>query len=218
MRDRDWYETHFRDAFLIIAKMQRRYGAATDCQKTIVLSLRDPAGVVAAQPLAALPPYGCGVPLAGAISQNNFASCMFSGEYEIFLIREALNKSARAVSERFCSKLRFENRRNTLCISRFSNRKVGTKDPLSAAADLFGGSLDCHVAVLFAMTRRGLFRHADATPVRRCKPIALYIFIGFYIRMTKPRQCTGLCTGKDEKVRIFKERRERWKNKDKTSL
>ena len=92
---------------------------------------------MAAQPLAALPPYGCGVPLAGAISQNNFAFCMFSGEYEIFLIREALNKSARAVSEGFCSKLRFENRRNTLCISRFSNRKVGTKDPLSAAADLF---------------------------------------------------------------------------------
>ena len=40
----------------------------SDCQKTIVLTLRDPAGVV-------------------AISQNNFASCMFSGEYEIFLIR-----------------------------------------------------------------------------------------------------------------------------------
>ena len=40
----------------------------TDCQKTIVLSLQDPAGVA-------------------AISQNNFASCMFSGEYEIFLIR-----------------------------------------------------------------------------------------------------------------------------------
>ena len=66
-----------------------------------------------------------------------------------------------------------------MCISRFSNRKVGTKDPLSAAADLFGDSLDCtrkgyaasvtlvprerlrnHVAVLLAMPRRGLFRHA----------------------------------------------------------
>ena len=55
--------------------------------------------------------------------------------------KEALNKSARAVSERFCSELWFENRRNTLCISRFSNRKVGTKDPLSAAADLFRASL-----------------------------------------------------------------------------
>ena len=54
---------------------------------------------------------------------------------------EPLKKSARAVSERFCTKLRFENRRNTFCISRFSNRKVGKKDPLSAAADLFRGSL-----------------------------------------------------------------------------
>ena len=76
--------------------------------------------------------------------------------------KEALNKSARAVSERFCSKLRFENRRNTMCISRFSNRKVGTNDPLSAAADLFRASLDCHVAALLAMTRRGLFRYAEA--------------------------------------------------------
>ena len=37
----------------------------SDCQKTIVLTLRDPAGVV-------------------AISQNNFSSCMFSGKYEFF--------------------------------------------------------------------------------------------------------------------------------------
>ena len=29
-----------------------------------------------------------------------------------------------------------------MCISRFSNRKVGAKDPLSAAADLFRGSLE----------------------------------------------------------------------------
>ena len=29
-----------------------------------------------------------------------------------------------------------------MCISRFSNRKVGAKDPLSAAADLFRGSRD----------------------------------------------------------------------------
>ena len=49
---------------------------------------------------------------------------------------------ARAVSEGFCSRLRFGNRRNPLCISRFSNRSVGTKDPLSAAADWFRGSQD----------------------------------------------------------------------------
>ena len=55
--------------------------------------------------------------------------------------KEALNKSARAVGEGFCSKSRFGNRRNTLCISRFSNRRVGAKDPLPAAADLFRASL-----------------------------------------------------------------------------
>ena len=47
---------------------------------------------------------------------------------------------ARVVSEEFSSRLRFGNHRNPLCISRFSNRKVGTKDPLSAAADWFRGS------------------------------------------------------------------------------
>ena len=39
----------------------------SDCQKTTVLSLRDPEGVV-------------------AISQNHLASCMYSGEYETFLL------------------------------------------------------------------------------------------------------------------------------------
>jgi len=56
--------------------------------------------------------------------------------------REALIKSPRAIGERFCSKLRFGKRRNTLCISSFSNRKVGTKDSLSADGYLFRGSLD----------------------------------------------------------------------------
>ena len=46
--------------------------------------------------------------------------------------REALIKSARAGSERFCSQARFEKRRNTVCISRFSNRRLGAKDPLSS--------------------------------------------------------------------------------------
>ena len=43
---------------------------------------------------------------------------------------------ARVVSEGFCSKLRFGNRRNPLRISRFSNRSVGAKTPLSAAAEV----------------------------------------------------------------------------------
>ena len=41
--------------------------AVSDCQKTTALSLRDSEGVV-------------------AISQNNLASCMYSGEYETFLL------------------------------------------------------------------------------------------------------------------------------------
>ncbi len=56
-------------------------------------------------------------------------------------IREALIKSPRAIGERFCSKLRFGKRRNTLCISSFSNRKVGTKDSLCADGYLFRVSL-----------------------------------------------------------------------------
>ena len=50
-------------------------------------------------------------------------------------------KSPRAIGERFCSKLRFGKRRNTLCISSFSNRKVGTKDSLNADGYLFRVSL-----------------------------------------------------------------------------
>ena len=43
---------------------------------------------------------------------------------------EALNKSARAGSERFCSQTRFGKWRNTVCISHFSNRRLGANDPL----------------------------------------------------------------------------------------
>ena len=44
--------------------------------------------------------------------------------------KEALIKSARAGSERFCSQARFGKWRNTVCISHFSNRRLGAKDPL----------------------------------------------------------------------------------------
>ena len=43
------------------------------------------------------------------------------------LTREALIKSARAGSEIFFSRRRFQKRRNTLCISHFSNRRLGGK-------------------------------------------------------------------------------------------
>ena len=44
--------------------------------------------------------------------------------------KEALMKSARAGNERFCSQARFGKWRNTVCISHFSNRRLGAKDPL----------------------------------------------------------------------------------------
>ena len=57
-------------------------------------------------------------------------------------VREALIKSTRADVERFFGGLRFEKRRNTLCISSFSNRKADEKDPTTAAGDLFRDSLN----------------------------------------------------------------------------
>ena len=80
----------------------------------------------------------------GFISTGIFNS-FGAKKYDSFAVkrsREALNKSARAVRERFCCNLRLGSRRNTLCISRFPDRKVSAKDPLSAAVDLFRGSLD----------------------------------------------------------------------------
>jgi hypothetical protein len=55
--------------------------------------------------------------------------------------KEALIKSAAVDGERFFVKTRFEKRWNTVCISRFSNRRIGGKDPSSAVGNLFRGSL-----------------------------------------------------------------------------
>ena len=49
------------------------------------------------------------------------------------MIWAAPHNSARDSSERFCSKIKFGNRRNTLCISSFSNCNIGTKDSLMSA-------------------------------------------------------------------------------------
>ena len=48
-------------------------------------------------------------------------------------------KSQETRARDFVPKLKFGKRRNTLCISSFSNRKVGTKDPTSSEADLISG-------------------------------------------------------------------------------
>ena len=58
------------------------------------------------------------------------------------IFKEALIKSAAVDGERFFVKTMFERRRNAACISRFSNRRIGGKDPSSAVGDLFRGSLD----------------------------------------------------------------------------
>ena len=62
-------------------------------------------------------------------------------------VREVLIKSAAVDGERFFVKTRFEKRRNTVCISRFSNRRIGGKDPSSAVGDLFRGSLGREIAL-----------------------------------------------------------------------
>ena len=51
-------------------------------------------------------------------------------------------KSTAVDGERFFVKTRFGKWRNTLCISHFSNRRIGGKDPSSAVGDLFRGSPD----------------------------------------------------------------------------
>ena len=50
-------------------------------------------------------------------------------------------KSTAVDGERFFVKARFGKRRNTLCISSFSNRSIGGKDPLYAAGDFVRGSV-----------------------------------------------------------------------------
>ena len=55
--------------------------------------------------------------------------------------REALMKSTAVDGERFFVKTRFEKWRNTLCISHFSNRRIGGKAPSSAVGDFIRDSL-----------------------------------------------------------------------------
>ena len=43
------------------------------------------------------------------------------------------HNSARGFDKRFCSKIKFGKHRNTVCISSFSNCKIGAKDPAKAA-------------------------------------------------------------------------------------
>ena len=74
--------------------------------------------------------------------------------------KEPLNKLAAALDGSFAATFRFENLEIHKVFLRFSNLNSEQNLSLTALADLFRASLDCHVAALLAMTRRGLFRHA----------------------------------------------------------
>lgn len=65
------------------------------------------------------------------LPRTSLIVCMSCG-----VAKEALIKSAAVDSERFFVKTRFEKRRNTACISRFFNRRIGGKDPSSAVRGL----------------------------------------------------------------------------------
>ena len=51
------------------------------------------------------------------------------------------HNSTRAFGERFFADTRFEKCRNTLCISNFSNRRIGEKYPAKAEEELCGVAL-----------------------------------------------------------------------------
>ena len=52
----------------------------------------------------------------------------------LYFLMATPHNSARGFDERFCSKIKFGKRRNTVCISSFSNCKIGAKD-LAKTAD-----------------------------------------------------------------------------------
>ena len=69
------------------------------------------------------------------------AFCPLGRKAGVFAFKESLVISARVDDEGFWHKSRFEIRRNTLCISRVSNRRAGTKDPAATADDMISDSL-----------------------------------------------------------------------------
>ena len=57
----------------------------------------------------------------------------FPGGFSVFDFQVGAHESASRSGERFSVKARFEKCRNTLCISSFSNRRIGGKDPPKCA-------------------------------------------------------------------------------------
>ncbi len=56
------------------------------------------------------------------------------------ILRETPMESARGFDEKFGLKFCVEKRRNTVCISSFSQAEVGAKEPSKPAGDFFGVS------------------------------------------------------------------------------
>ena len=84
---------------------------------------------------------GCSHSMIQGQAQQIILLCLLTVLCPRPFTREPLIKSARAVSERFFGQSRYRKRRNTVCISCFRYRRVDEKDPLTAADDLFRGSL-----------------------------------------------------------------------------
>ena len=78
----------------------------------------------------------------------------------VFAFKEALIISARVDGERFWHKSRFETHRHTLCISRVSNRRVGTKDPAATADKITSDSLKNGRACIYTHSKFSVFRTA----------------------------------------------------------
>ena len=76
------------------------------------------------------------------------------------MVREALNHSARAGSERFFPSRRFRKRRNPVCISRFLNRTDGGKDPLPSRRRIVQRFLGFHY---HSLRRVHLIKHLWGT-------------------------------------------------------
>ena len=63
-----------------------------------------------------------------ADSAENF-KCFLTRSFGVRIIKATPHNSASRFDERFFVKVRFEKRGNTVCISNFSNCRIGRKDP-----------------------------------------------------------------------------------------
>ena len=94
----------------------------------------------------------------------------------------ALIKSTRTGSERFCLQTRYGKCGNTVCISHFSYRRLGAKDPLSSRKRFIHTELQLKSLEKILIARRArssyetcfvisfLINHKTGSAIRRCLP------------------------------------------------